>query len=360
MSANYDIKSDATSAVAAPELPYHPPMPRSYRPRIGLIGCGGITEHHLKAYRAAGWEVAALHDLSKEAAERRRAEFYPDAKVCGSVGELLAVPGIEVLDIATHPAVRGPLIEQAILAGRHVLSQKPFTLDPKEGARLVELARVSGVKLAVNQNGRWAPYFAYMRKAVQAGLIGRPSSVEMSLNWDHTWTKGTAFEKIHHLVLYDFAIHWIDAARTLLGAPPAQSVFASVSKAPGQPIEPPLVASLVATLEGGIASLTFNGCSRHAPLERISVIGSEGTLHASGGICAVSSVEVSTAKGTALARLEGSWFPDGFRGTMGELLCAIEDGREPENSAADNLASLAICFGAMKSADEGRVIDLRS
>jgi predicted dehydrogenase len=67
---------------------------------------------------------------------------------------------------------------------------------------------------------------------------------------------------------------------------------------------------------------------------------------------------LTTAVGTAHADLDGTWFPDGFRGTMGELLCSIEENREPQNSAADILKSLAICLGAMKSADEGRPIAL--
>lgn len=81
-------------------------------------------------------------------------------------------------------------------------------------------------------------------------------------------------------------------------------------------------------------------------------------MHAVGDICGISSVEVITADGSAKAELDGSWFPDGFRGCMGELLCAIEENREPENSAADNLKSLALVLGAMSSADEGRPIQL--
>lgn len=358
MSDNYDLKAGDAATIAAPALDYLPPLPKTFRPRIGLIGCGGITQHHLKAYRDAGWDVAAFYDLNPAAAEKRRAEFYPLAKVCASPAELLATPGLGVVDIATHPAVRGPLIEQAIAAGKHVLSQKPFVLDLDEGRRLVALADTAGVKLAVNQNGRWAPYLAYMRAAIGAGLIGEVSSVTMALNWDHTWTAGTEFEKIHHLVLYDFAIHWIDAAYTFFGGAPAQSVYARVAKAPGQPIAPPLVASTIITFPTGLASLAFNGCSRYSPAETCTIVGSRGTLRTSGGICSPARVEVATADGTAHADLDGTWFPDGFRGTMGELLCSIEENREPQNSAADILKSLAICLGAMKSADEDRPIAL--
>src|SRR5262245_54570427 len=61
-----------------PALPYQPTNPKSYHPAIGVIGCGGITTHHLRAYVAAGYRVTALCDVVLEAAERRRDEFYPE------------------------------------------------------------------------------------------------------------------------------------------------------------------------------------------------------------------------------------------------------------------------------------------
>jgi len=358
MSKNYDLKSAATASMPAPVFPYGPPSPKGIAPKIGLIGCGGITEHHLKAYMAAGWEVAAFYDANPEAAENRRKEFYPQARVCSSVEEMLDNPEIKVVDIATHPKVRAELIEKAIAAGKHILSQKPFAIDVATGERLVSLAREAGLKMAVNQNGRWAPYFSYMRHAVKSGLIGEVGSVHMVLNWDHTWTAGTPFEEIHHLMLYDFGIHWIDAARSFFIGQDATSVIATLARFPDQPMKPPLLASATISFPHGMATLAFNGCSRFGARETCTITGTKGTLHAVGGICDVSAVEIHTAEGTATARPEGSWFPDGFRGCMGELLCAIEENREPANSAADNLKSLSLVLAAMKSADEGNPIIL--
>lgn len=355
MSGNYDLKSADGAVIAAPDLPYAPPAPRACKPMIGLIGCGGITEHHLQAYQAAGWEVVAFYDVHASSAENRRDAFFPDARVCGSVDEMLEISEINVLDIATHPAVRVPLIEQAITAGKHVLSQKPFVTDLAEGERLVGLADAAGVKLAINQNGRWAPYFAYMRQAVRAGHIGEVGSVDIAIHWDHTWTAGTAFEKIHHLVLYDFGIHWFDAACSFFGTS-AQSVQASVTRFPDQPIQPPMLASAAAVFPHGRATLAFNACSRFGALETCTVVGTNGTLRASGPVCGITSVDLFTAEGVARAELSGSWFPDGFRGAMGELLCAIEEDREPENSARENLKSLALCFAALKAADENHTM----
>ena len=128
----------------------------------------------------------------------------------------LADDTIDVVDITPYPEVRGPMIEAALQAGKHVLSQKPFVLDLDEGARLADLADAQGVKLAVNQNGRWSPHMAWMRAAVQAGLVGEVLSCHTSAHWDHTWVAGTEFDRIEDLVLYDFGIHWFDFVASIM------------------------------------------------------------------------------------------------------------------------------------------------
>jgi predicted dehydrogenase len=114
-----------------------------------------------------------------------------------------------------------------------------------------------------------------------------------------------------------------------------------------------MLANVAVSFPNGMATIAFNGCSRFGARETCTITGTKGTIHAVGGICDIGSVEIHTADGIANAQLDGSWFPDGFRGCMGELLCAIEENREPENSAADNLKSLALVLAAMKSADDG-------
>jgi predicted dehydrogenase len=100
----YGLAQAGSSAAApAPDLTYLPPRPRAYRPRIALIGCGGISEYHLRAYRALDLEVAALCDVDGARAERRRAEFYPAAAVVTDYTALLRRDDIEVVDLALHP-----------------------------------------------------------------------------------------------------------------------------------------------------------------------------------------------------------------------------------------------------------------
>ena len=57
------LAAPATKTIPAPALPYQPRDPEHYRPAIGLIACGGITSHHLTAYRRAGYRIVALCDL---------------------------------------------------------------------------------------------------------------------------------------------------------------------------------------------------------------------------------------------------------------------------------------------------------
>ena len=334
------------------EIPYQPQDPKKYRPGIGLIGCGGITHYHLLAYKQAGYEVVALCDIDRKAAEARRKEFFPKAAVFTDHRELLAKKEVEVVDITTHPEVRGPLIEDALTQGVHVLSQKPFVLDLDEGERLAALAENNGVKLAVNQNARWAPHFSYLREAVYAGEIGEVMSVHCGVHWNHHWVEGTPFEKIYHLMLYDFAIHWFDFLTTIMGESEPLSVYASTAKSPTQKIKPALLAQVAIEYPDAQATLVFDGHTEQGQLDHTFISGSKGSLRSHGVDVNQQTVELSKASGTFSPTLKGKWFPDGFHGTMGELLCAIEQKREPSNSARNNLRSLSLCFAAIESAEK--------
>ena len=355
----YALRTSARGEIPAPDLPWQPPAPRSYRPRIGLIGAGGIASAHLDAYRAAGWEVASICNRTFARAEAKAAEFAPHARVTDRYQDILSDPDIDVVDITPHPADRLPIIEAALLAGKHVLSQKPFVLNLDDGAHLVALARDRGVKLAVNQNGRWAPHMAWMREAVRAGLIGEVASVHCAVHWNHGWVAGTAFDQIPDLILSDFGIHWFDFLRSLIGDR-ARSVVAMATAAPGQTARVPLMAQVLIRLDEGQASLVFDGQTSHGPRDTTFVAGTTGSLYSGGPDLGQQRVTLTTDAGVARPALHGTWFNDGFRGAMGALLVAIEDGTEPANGAAENLHSLALAFAAIRSRATGREVDIGS
>jgi predicted dehydrogenase len=347
-------KEAALRRIAAPVLPYEPRDPKRYRPGIGLIGCGGISQQHLTAYKRAGYRVVALCDIDESRAQKRREEFYPRAGVYRDFRELLKRQDIEVVDVATHPEVRAGQVKEALRAGKHVLSQKPFVLDLDEGRRLVDLAERKGLRLAVNQNGRWAPHFSYMRQAVARGLIGDVIGAHLAVHWNHDWTAATPFNNVHHLILYDFAIHWFDILSCFMQGRKAKRVYAGLARAPGQRAKPPLLGQAIVEYDGAQASLGFDGFAQFGPRDTTYLAGTAGSLISEGPSLMRQKVTIHTERGYGSPKLRGAWFPDGFHGTMGELLCAIEEKREPFNSARNNLASLELCFAALKSADTGQ------
>ncbi|RMF72907.1 MAG: gfo/Idh/MocA family oxidoreductase, partial [Planctomycetota bacterium] len=308
---------------------------------------------HLFAYRKARYPVVALCDVDRGRAESRRREFYPQADVHTDYRDVLARDDIEVVDVTPHPLQRAPILEAALRAGKHVLSQKPFVLDLDFGRRLVRLAQRRGLRLAVNQNGRWAPHFAYIREAVHRGLIGEVVSVHMSMHWDHNWVRDFPFNRIRHLILFDFAIHWFDMLHCLMRGRKARRVYASYAKSPGQTARPKLLAQAAVEYADAQATLVFDGDVRIGGQDRVFVGGTRGSIWSLGfheqRRCP--KVTLTTERGACSPRLRGHWFPDGFHGTMGELLCAIEQRREPSHNARENLGSLALCFAAVESAE---------
>jgi predicted dehydrogenase len=351
----HSLKSKAVPEVAPPVVDYRPPMPESRAHPIALIGAGDIASAHLDAYRKAGFDVRVIASRTLAHAAKRRDEFFPAAEATDDVAGTLARPDITVADITLHPEHRAPVIEAALNAGKHVLSQKPFVLDLALGERLAALAEQRGLLLAVNQQGRWAPHLSFMRQAARQGLIGDVQSVHIAMQWDHSWVAGTHHDTVDDLILYDFAIHWFDFLASLIG-PAATSVYATRNFAPGQKPKPPLLAQALVEFPHGQAALLFDGATKFGPRDRTIITGTTGTLESNGPDLGQQQVTHTNAAGFSRPRLEGTWFNDGFVGAMGALLKAIETGRPPLHNARDNLDSLALAFAAIASSHRGEPV----
>ena len=348
-----------TSLWTAQTLDYAPPRPRSTATEIGLVGCGAITTTMLAAYRSAGLNVTALCNPSPEAAEARRAAYFPAARVFRDHRELLAETSVAVVDVATHTDVRPAIVEDCLRAGRHVLSQKPFVEDLAVGERLCDLAEELGLRLAVNQNGRWAPHFSYLRAARGAGLLGTVTSGDFSVHWDHDEdVAGSRFAAMPDLILHDFGIHWFDiVADVFRDAGVARRVYASVGRDPGQSIAAPAQAQVLIDYEGAQVSLVFRGACGIDEAGRYRVTGTQGAVTSAGPALGANVARFSAREGSVDVPLAGHWFREGFLGTMGELLRALEDGDTPANDARTVLGGLQLCYAAVASARQGAPID---
>jgi predicted dehydrogenase len=348
--------------ISIDELEYLPRDPRAYRPAIGLIGCGEISAMHLAAYRVAGYNVVALCDLDESRARARRDEYFPTAAVYTDASALLARTDIEVVDLATHVDVRPVLVRAALDAGKHVLSQKPFVVDLDEGDALIRHAAQRGRRLAVNQNGRWAPHFAFLIACARSGIIGDISTADFAAYWPHDLIvqDQPAFATMHDLILWDFGIHWFDVLAQILPAKEATSVNAHVQRIPGQAIPVPTAAATVIAYPHAQATVLFRGASHHAEAGGYRVEGTRGVITHAGASLGGELVEVHTDEGRHAIQLDGTWWSHGMHGTMAELLSSIEDDRMPSNDASTSMDGLRLCFAALESAQSGHPVDPRA
>ena len=210
--------------------------------------------------------------------------------------------------------------------------------------------------MAVNHNGRWAPPWRATTLLLRQGAIGDVVGVTHLHDKPLPPLVGTPFDDVPHMLLTDYLLHWVDITRTWLGD--ITTVQASDSRVPGQPDEArnPWAATLSMTAAtGATATLRIAGSVVSSePGCPFWVHGTTGTLR---GSVLIGSDRLELDDGTRRTPvpLSGAWFVDGFAAAMGELMCAVAEDREPENSAADAAASVVLVLAAAASAERGGV-----
>jgi predicted dehydrogenase len=346
-----------TSAEAERALDYRPTFPPGYQPGLGLVGCGDIARSwHLPAYAQYGVDVVGVYDPVPEATNGIRDRFPFVRRVFQSLDELLSDEEIEIVDVATRPDVRPEVIGRAIVAGKHVLAQKPLALDLGAALRIANEADERGVRVAVNQNGRWSPPWRIATLLIEQGAIGDVVAVTHLHDRPLPPLVGTHFDELEHFVIYDYFVHWIDICRCWLDGNIVETVRALDYRTPDQPndAKSPWAAWVEVQYEDGASALIRNvGEARtKRPSCPFWVHGTEGTIRGS-VLLGSDFVELEREGVTSRYTLEGAWYPDGFAGTLGELVSAIAEDREPFNSARHNLLTLAMTFAACRSAEQG-------
>jgi len=340
------------------------PSPPDYRPRfprgrdfgIGILGCGTIAQSaHLPAYAAYGLDVVSVWSRTPATVATVKQRFPAVRSVAESIEDLLEDPAVDIVDIATPPTNRLDLVAAAVRAGKHVLAQKPLTTDLASLPPVLDEAAERGVRIAVNQNARWAPAWRVATRLVDLGAIGEVVGVTHLHDKPLPPLVGTPFDDVCHMLVVDYLVHWIDITRCWLRGKTVKAVQAHEARVPCQPAEgknPWSVTIGLSCADGAHAMIRVVG-DVHAsePGCPFWIHGTEGTIRGSvlGGS---DTVQLDRGEGAMTYPLDGQWFVDGFAGAMGELMCAIAEDREPENSARDNVATLRLVEAARESAEQ--------
>jgi predicted dehydrogenase len=154
---------------------------------------------------------------------------YPQVQIAKSVEEVIANPAIDLVVVNTPNEWHYPMTKAALLAGKHVVVEKPFTLNLKEGEELIALAKKQGKILSVFQNKRLESDHLDAAQIIQSGLLGR--IVEVEWHYDRYRTNITHKKwKEDKLpgsgTWFDLGIHMVDSVLCLFGKP--QAVYADM------------------------------------------------------------------------------------------------------------------------------------
>ncbi len=265
--------------------------------RAAVVGTGFGVLTHVRALRAAGFDVVALVGRDPERTAERAAMFaIPNAIT--TLSDALGLPGLDAITIATPPHSHAEIALAAIAAGKHVICEKPFARDAAEARRVCDAANAAGIVHLLGTEFRWAPDQALLARIVRSGRIGEPKLMTNLLHiplladgasevpdWWSRSEDGGGWLGAH-------ATHIIDQVRVTVGEIVGVSASLPNVGHPDWTAEDSYTVHL-RTVSGATVVLVSSASDRGPMLFETRVVGTSGTAWLSGG-----KVMVADAGGT--------------------------------------------------------------
>lgn len=241
--------------------------------RWGILATGWIAELFVKDLLLTGHAVTAVGSRTQSSAERF-ASAFGIAKAHGSYEALAADPEVDIIYIATPHPQHVSAAKLALNAGKHILVEKPFTLNASEAAEIVNLAQAKGLVVLEAMWTRFLPHMRRIHEILAAGAIGEVRS----LTADHR--QKLPDDPKHRLnalelgggALLDLGIYPISFAWDVLGKPAAIRATATFRET-GADAQ---VATLFQYASGAIAT-TLSSSDSAGP-NRAAIVGTKGRI----------------------------------------------------------------------------------
>jgi len=191
--------------------------------KVGIIGTGFIGPTHIEAIRRLGFvEVIALAETSQEQAETKAAELGISLAY-GDYREMLKNEEIQVVHNCTPNHVHFAINKDIILAGKHVISEKPLAMNSEESAELLALAKTKDVVHGVNFNYRQHASVQNLHAMISNGDLGKVNLVHGSYlqDWllyetDFNWRLAPEVGGKSRAIA-DIGSHWCDTVQYVTG-----------------------------------------------------------------------------------------------------------------------------------------------
>lgn len=194
--------------------------------KVGLIGYGFSGETFHAPLLQALTEYNIVKVMSRN--PQKVAQTLGAVQVVETIEDILDDETIELVIITTPNTLHYEMAKQSLLAGKHVVIEKPMVIDPEEAKNLIHLANERQLMLSVYQNRRWDNDFLTIKHLIAEDVLGKINTYEAHFDrfrphvqdrWREQAGKGAG-------MLYDLGAHLIDQALHLFGKP--QFVLADV------------------------------------------------------------------------------------------------------------------------------------
>lgn len=337
--------------------------------KVVLVGCGAMSRQWLDAARQIdGLAIAGLVDLDAERAQTRAREYDLSNAVIGtSLDAVLDETKPDAVFDVVVPAARREVALSAFAHHCHLLTEKPLADSPENARAIIAAARQAGRLHAVVQNRRYVANVRRVRRFLDSGAIGKPTSIHADFFIAPHF--GGFREEMDHVLLLDMAIHTFDAARFLAGAEP-EGVYCREWEPKNSWYKQGSSAAAIFELgDGVIFNYRGSWCANGLGTSWESawrITGTKGSLVWDGHDDIRAEIATGEIKGlfsevaaVEIPPLDASDRTGGHLGLVQDFIAATRGGPMPETAGSQNIRSLAMVFGAIESATTGRRVEIR-
>lgn len=328
--------------------------------KVGLLGAGRIAGVHATAISGhPGSTLVAVSDINTAAAERIAAQYGAEVR---DTAAILADGAIDAVLIATSTDTHSDLIEKATAAGKAVLCEKPVDLSLARALSCQKAVAATGRPVMIGFNRRFDPNFSALKKAVEAGEIGKAELLSI-ISFDPA-PPPVAYIKVSGGLFRDMMIHDFDMANFIMGAAPAMVTAIGSSIVDPAIGEAGDVDTAVVTLtyaDGRIAVIKNSRRAVYGYDQRIELLGSEGLLQAQNML--ENTVVKSTTQGVTGAKptyffLER--YMPAYAAEWAAFVDAVNGDKALPVTLEDGVAALAMAEAATLSVKTGAPVSLAS
>lgn len=272
------------------------------------------------------------------------ADFLPDLRHYASYEEMLGDPAIEAVYIPTPNALHAPWAEAAMRQGKHVLCEKPLTMDAKECESLMKTAEACGVLLMEAFMYRYSEKTRILLEVLDSGVLGAIRGVSATHGYMLDWASPARQDvKLGGGCLYDVGCYCVDYLNMVMAHCGAKPVHASASMvlAGGVDVH---TAGIVTYSNGVAGSITcwFDG----APHQQAAVFGEKGVLIVPNAFDdeADATIELITAEGTQTFTVTPCDNYQREADAFSEAVLGLADRRHPLDATLDEMRVLDMLY----------------